>query len=71
MALGSSQPASIRMERLLHLNQAEIRVYADKDTQAACEAFNAGAQSVARMFYDSTIESEAFRAKMRELAGRK
>jgi hypothetical protein len=49
---------------------AENRVYADRSTQAAFDAFNAGAASVARMFFDSTFETEAFREKMRELAGR-
>ena len=45
------------------------RVYADRQTQAACDAFNAGAASVARMFFNSTFETEDFREKMRALAG--
>jgi len=45
------------------------RVYADSETQAACKAWAAGAQHGARMLQDSTFETEAFREKMRDLAG--
>jgi len=46
---------------------AENRVYADRHTQDAYEAWTAGAQSVARMLTDSTIETEALRERIRRL----
>jgi hypothetical protein len=46
------------------------RVYADRQTQAAYEAWTAGAASVARMFTDSTLETEALRERIRRLGGR-
>ncbi len=44
------------------------RTYADRDTQAALEAWNAGAQSVARMVTESTLETEALRERIQTLA---
>jgi hypothetical protein len=48
---------------------AADRVYADRGTQAAFDAWNAGASSIALMSFDSTFETEAFWEEMRELAG--
>jgi hypothetical protein len=48
---------------------AANRVYADRDTQAAFDAWNAGAASVARMITESTLETEALREKLLKLAG--
>ena len=48
---------------------AADRVYADRSTQEAFDAWNAGAQSIARVFTDSTFETEAFRERIRKLAG--
>ena len=47
----------------------ENRVYADHDTQAAFDARNAGAGHVARMLTESTLETEAPREKIRQMAG--
>jgi hypothetical protein len=44
------------------------RMYADRQTQAASDAWNAGAKSLARMLTESTLETEALREKIRELA---
>jgi len=38
---------------------SDIRQYADRETQAAFDAWNAGAQSVARMLTESSIYTEA------------
>jgi hypothetical protein len=46
-------------------------VYADRHTQAAFDAWNAGAASGSRMLTESTLETEAFREKIRQLAGMK
>jgi hypothetical protein len=48
---------------------AENRVYADRQTQAAYEAWLDGARYVARMHFDSTFNTEAFRDKIREFMG--
>jgi hypothetical protein len=48
----------------------ENRVYADRQTQAAYDAWKAGAASVARMNTESTLETPALRGKIRELARR-
>jgi hypothetical protein len=40
------------------------RVYADRDTQAAFDAWNARAASIARMIAGSTLDTEALRAKI-------
>jgi hypothetical protein len=48
---------------------ADNRDYADAQTQAAFDAWSAGAGHVARMITESTLEAEALREKMRELAG--
>jgi hypothetical protein len=45
-----------------------IRIYADRETQVGFDAFNAGARSVARMLTESTLETQAFREKLLELA---
>lgn len=45
-----------------------IRIYADRDTQAACNAFQGGARSVAVMITESTEETEALREKIRQIA---
>jgi hypothetical protein len=45
-----------------------IRQYADRDTQAAFEMWNAGAASVARMVTESTLDTEALREKLLSLA---
>ena len=42
--------------------------YADSRTQELYEAWTGGQQSVARMLTDSTINTEAMRQKIRELA---
>ena len=44
------------------------RVYADRRTQEAFDAWNAGASSVARMVTESTIETQPLIERMRELA---
>jgi hypothetical protein len=48
---------------------AANRVYADRETQAAFDAWNAGAASVARMLTESTLETEALRERIKALAG--
>lgn len=51
------------------VSEAEvIRVYADRETHAAFGSFNAGARSVARMVIESTLETDALREKLLELA---
>jgi hypothetical protein len=40
------------------------RTYADRDTQAAFDMWNAGAAHVARMVTESTLETEALREKL-------
>ena len=45
-----------------------ISIYADRETQLVFDAFNAGARSVARMLTESTLETQAFREKLLELA---
>ena len=44
------------------------RVYAGRRTQEAFDAWTDGAQSVARMFTESTVETEALREKVLKLA---
>lgn len=46
----------------------DIRAYADRDTQAAYEAYIAGAADTARMVTDSTLETEALREKLLAIA---
>ena len=41
-----------------------LRQYAERDTQAAYEAWRAGAAHTARMVTDSTLEAEALREKL-------
>ena len=41
-----------------------IRKYADRDAQAAFDAWNAGAAGVARILTESTLETEALREKL-------
>lgn len=48
---------------------SENRTYADACTQEAFELWTAGARHVARMLTESTLETEAFREKIRALAG--
>jgi hypothetical protein len=43
-------------------------LFADRETQVVFDAFNAGARSVARMLTESTLETQAFREKLLELA---
>jgi hypothetical protein len=43
---------------------SDIRQYACKLTQAAYDAWKAGAQSVARMLTESTLETPALREKL-------
>jgi hypothetical protein len=45
------------------------RTYADRQTQAAFDAWNAGVQSLARMLTESTLETQALREHIRKLAG--
>ena len=45
------------------------RVYADMRTQTAFEFWNAGGANLARALTESTLETEALREKIRELAG--
>jgi hypothetical protein len=47
---------------------APDRVYADRETQAAFDAWNAGAQNLARMLTESTLETEWLREKILQLA---
>jgi hypothetical protein len=47
---------------------AANRTYADRQTQAAFDAFNAGAMSVAVMVTESTIETEALRERIKWFA---
>jgi hypothetical protein len=46
----------------------DIRTYADRDTQAAYEAYKAGAAETARMVTESTLETEALREKLLAIA---
>jgi hypothetical protein len=61
--------ASERYDITPAVSPSKSRAYADGRTQEAYENFQAGARSVASMLMHSTFESEAFREKMRELAG--
>jgi hypothetical protein len=45
-----------------------LRQYADRDTQKAFEAYNAGAAHTARMVTESILETEALREKLLALA---
>jgi hypothetical protein len=45
-----------------------LRQYADRDTQRAYEAYQAGAAETARMVTESTLETEALRDKLKALA---
>jgi hypothetical protein len=47
---------------------SDLRTYADRDTQAAFEAWNAGAAHVARMVTQTTLETEALREKLLAIA---
>lgn len=44
------------------------RIYADQQTQAAFDAWKAGAAATARMLTESTLDTEALREKIQELA---
>ena len=44
------------------------RTYADRDTQATFDAWNAGAAHLARMLTESTFETEALRQKLLAIA---
>ena len=46
----------------------DIRTYADRDTQAAYEAYKAGAADTARMATESTLETEALRERLLAIA---
>jgi len=48
---------------------APDRVYADRQTQAAYEAWLDGARYVTRMHFDSTFNTETSRDKIREFMG--
>jgi len=48
--------------------QSNLRTYADRDTQAAYEAWNSGAADTARMATESTLETEALREKLQTIA---
>lgn len=48
---------------------AADRIYADHQTQAAYDAWNAGSANTARMFTESTLETEALREKILALTG--
>ncbi len=50
------------------VSSSDLRTYADRDTQAAYEAWNAGAAHVARMVTESDWETEALRKKLLALA---
>jgi hypothetical protein len=50
---------------------AENRVYADPQTQAAFDAWNVGAASVARVLTECAVDTPALRERIRELAGAK
>jgi hypothetical protein len=45
-----------------------LRQYADPDTQAAFEAYQAGAAHTARMVTESILETEALREKLLAIA---
>jgi hypothetical protein len=47
---------------------AANRTYADRDTQAAFDAWVAGAHSIARMLTESTLETEALRERIQAIA---
>jgi hypothetical protein len=51
------------------VSPSDIRQYADPYTQAAFDAWNAGAASVARKLTESTLETDPLRELIRELAG--
>ncbi len=42
----------------------ETRIFADRQTQAAFDAWEAGAASIARMITEPTLETEALRKKL-------
>ena len=48
---------------------SDLRTYADRDTQAAYEAWQAGAAQVARMVTKSTLETESLKEKLLAIAG--
>ncbi len=50
---------------------APNRTYADRDTQAVFDAWNARGSDFARMFTESALETEALRERIRKLAGMK
>jgi hypothetical protein len=50
------------------VSPSAIRIYADRETQAAFDAWTAGAAHVARMLTESTEETEALREKIRQIA---
>ena len=50
------------------VSPAPTRVYADSQTQAAFDAWDAGAADVARMVTESTLETEALREKLLAIA---
>ena len=45
-----------------------LRQYADRGTQKAFEVYQAGAADTARMVTESTLETSAFRDKLKALA---
>jgi hypothetical protein len=47
---------------------AENRTYADRQTQAAYEAYRAGTAEFARLITESKLETQALRDKVRALA---
>jgi hypothetical protein len=49
------------------VSPTDIRKYADRDTQAAFDAWNAGAVSVARIVTESTLETDALRERINSL----
>jgi len=50
------------------VSPCELRAYADRSTQEAFKAYKAGQREVARMVTESTIETDALRDRLLELA---
>jgi hypothetical protein len=53
---------------VLAVAQSDLRTYADRDTQAAYEAWSAGVAYVVRIVTESDWETEVLRDKLKALA---
>ena len=50
------------------VSPSETRIYADRRTQEAYDAYRAGQRSVARMITEATLETEALRERIKQFA---